>query len=149
MHQDVSIIILYPSKLELICEKHRFPSHCYTRIIKQKCIYMIEPENSYSPTCLTSTRRLTLNWSQQPPRPLLVSEAFFPEVKLSQTHSESTSKWTTSCSRMFLRELRSCLALGYISLSACRCGRFKLLYTCTDEGLVVLLCVNHHSQQRG
>lgn len=40
-------------------------------------------------------------------------------------------------SGMFLGELRS----GLHSLSVCQCGRFKLLCTCSDEGLVVLICV--------
>lgn len=40
-------------------------------------------------------------------------------------------------SGMFLGELRS----GLHALSVCQCGRFKLLCTCSDEGLVVLICV--------
>lgn len=31
--------------------------------------------------------------------------------------------------------------MGYTPLSACQCGRYKLLCTCSDEGLVVLICV--------
>lgn len=76
---------------------------------------------------------------------LVSIRGFFPEAKLSQTRSKSTSKQTMSTSLVCVSE-RS--ALGYASLSACRCGWFKLLYTCTDEGLAVLLCVNHWSQQR-
>lgn len=40
-------------------------------------------------------------------------------------------------------------AMGDASLLACQRGRFKLLYTCSDERVVALVCVNQHSQQRG
>lgn len=48
-------------------------------------------------------------------------------------------------SSMYLGEPR----LGYTLLSACRCGRFKLLYACTDEGLAALvICKPPQSTKR-
>lgn len=79
---------------------------------------------------------------------LVSIRGFFPEVELQETPSESTSKQTTRNFPVRFWELRSGLALGYTSLSACRCGRFKLLYTCADAGLVVLVCVNQQSTKR-
>lgn len=102
----------------------------------------------YTCRLFASRSRLRVNWFQQPPRPLLVSEAFSPRQNshTEQVHIKVNYEHIYS---MYLGEQRSGLALGCSSLSACQCGRFKPLYRCTDEGLAALLHVNHNSQQRG
>lgn len=59
-----------------------------------------------------SAAGLPLNWTQQPPRPLLVVEAFSLRFN-SLRHSESTSKWNASISLVCFQE-----SFALVSLSA-------------------------------
>lgn len=95
-------------------------------------VFLTQPEGSHTQTGLHSTRTLTL----PPPTP-------HPGYALTDRRGVHIKATSGVCfSGTVLGELRS----GLHSLSVCQCGRFKLLRTCSDEGLVVLICVK--SQQR-